>query len=220
MDYEKKYKEALEKARQLCAYLTTKPFISDLQDLFPELKESGDEDEKIRNTLIDYFKDYKTQEEMGIKTFFGIPTDNILAWLEKQGQKETVWNNEYDKDMLGAIEYCIKNNRPLEKEHIAWLEKHGKSNPYSGVSFEYNGNIWGMCARDNGVDIILNRELIQHISIEKQGEQKSKNESTDTCDSLIIKSKEFPASEKRDFGYFSEADDKVEPKFKAGDVKY
>lgn len=32
--------------------------------------------------------------------------------------------------------------------------------------------------------------------LEKQGEQKSKNESTDTCDSLIIKSKEFPASEK------------------------
>ena len=53
--------------------------------------------------------------------------------------------------------------------------------------------------------------------LEKQGEQKSKNESTDTCDSLIIKSKEFPASEKRDFGYFSEPVDKVEPKFKVGD---
>ena len=37
---EKKYKEALEKARQLCGYPTTMPFISDLQDIFPELKES------------------------------------------------------------------------------------------------------------------------------------------------------------------------------------
>ena len=54
--------------------------------------------------------------------------------------------------------------------------------------------------------------------LEKQGEQKSKNESTDTCDSLIIKSKEFPASEKRDFGYFSKPADKIEPKFKVGDV--
>ena len=54
--------------------------------------------------------------------------------------------------------------------------------------------------------------------LEKQGEQKSKNESTDTCDSLIIKSKEFPASEKRDFGYFSEPADKLEPKlFHEGD---
>ena len=42
----KRYDEALEKARQLCAYPTTKPFISDLQDIFPELKES--EDEKIK----------------------------------------------------------------------------------------------------------------------------------------------------------------------------
>lgn len=58
--------------------------------------------------------------------------------------------------------------------------------------------------------------------LEKQGEQKSKNESIDTCDSLIIKSKEFPASEKRDFGYFSDHTDKkpigkIEPKFREGD---
>ena len=49
--------------------------------------------------------------------------------------------------------------------------------------------------------------------LEKQGEQKS----SDTCDSLIIKSKEFPASEKRDFGYFNESADKTEPKFHEGD---
>lgn len=53
--------------------------------------------------------------------------------------------------------------------------------------------------------------------LEKQGEQKSKNESTDTCGSLIIKSKEFPASKKRDFGYFSESVDKIEPKFHVRD---
>lgn len=46
----KAYDEALEKARQLCVYPTTKPFINDLQDLFPELKES--EDEKARKRII------------------------------------------------------------------------------------------------------------------------------------------------------------------------
>lgn len=35
------------------------------------------------------------------------------------------------------------------------LDKQGESNPYSGVSFEYNGHIWGMCARDNGVEIMV-----------------------------------------------------------------
>ena len=47
------YDEALEKVRQLCAYPTTKPFISDLKDLFPELAESADE--RIRKALIRYF---------------------------------------------------------------------------------------------------------------------------------------------------------------------
>lgn len=65
-----RYDEALEKARQLCVYPTTKPFISDLQDLFPELKEEQ-EDEKIRKEIIDY-----------IKT--GTYHKSWIAWLEKQ----------------------------------------------------------------------------------------------------------------------------------------
>ena len=48
--------------------------------------------------------------------------------------------------------------------------------------------------------------------LEKQREQKS----ADTCDSSTINGKEFPASEKRDFGYFSESGDKIEPKFHEG----
>ena len=46
----KNYDKALEKARQLCAYPTTKPFISDLQDIFPELKEP--ENDRIRKAII------------------------------------------------------------------------------------------------------------------------------------------------------------------------
>lgn len=83
--YEKKYKEALEKARQLCAYPTSKPFISDLQDLFPELTESNDE--RIRKELIDAI--------LGLWDNDALPMplsvkrkDEWIAWLEKQG-KET-----------------------------------------------------------------------------------------------------------------------------------
>jgi len=49
--------------------------------------------------------------------------------------------------------------------------------------------------------------------LEKQSRQKS----TDTCDSSTINGKEFPASEKRDFGYFSESGDKIESKFHEGE---
>lgn len=87
MDYEKKYKEALEVAkRKLCfdkAGMVDSFTPNDIYEMFPELAES--EDEKIRNVLVDYFKRYKEQEECSIKTFYGIPTDNIIAWLEKQG---------------------------------------------------------------------------------------------------------------------------------------
>ena len=85
MNYEKAYKEALERARE---FQKSKDGLCVLtaESIFPELAES--EDERIKETLIDYFKIYKKQEECGIKTFFGIPTDNIIAWLEKQGEKK------------------------------------------------------------------------------------------------------------------------------------
>lgn len=63
----------------------------------------------------------------------------------------------------------VKSRGGFKQEYIAWLEKQG-NNPYSGVTFEYDGHTWGMCARDCGVDILLDSKLIQHI--EKQGEQK------------------------------------------------
>ena len=76
----------------------------------PELAES--EDDKIRKEILAFIK----REGQHIDKY---KWPKWTAWLEKQGQKETT----YDEDMLGAIEYCKKNNRPLEKEHIAWLEK-------------------------------------------------------------------------------------------------
>ena len=75
------YEEKLEEAKRL--YQTANPdqrYL--LERLFPEIRER--EDERIRKVLIDYFNRYKEQEECGVKTFNGIPTDNILAWLEKQ----------------------------------------------------------------------------------------------------------------------------------------
>lgn len=113
MDYERKYKEALEKARQLCLYPTTKPFISDLQNLFPELRES--DDERIRKSLLDYFNRYKEQEECGIKTFYGIPTDDILAWLENQGNPTDINPSEFDL----RLNKLLKQFETLPKEELA-----------------------------------------------------------------------------------------------------
>ena len=102
MDYKEKYEMALETVQEILGSGSDSIKMSSLklrlQSVFPELKEPSDE--KIRKVLIDYFNLYKRQEECGIKTFYGIPTDNILAWLEKQGEKKLqgksildIWKN-------------------------------------------------------------------------------------------------------------------------------
>lgn len=68
-------------------------------------------------------------------------------------------------------ESCITEGNHRFEECLTWLKKQGKkANPYSGISFEYNGHTWGMCARDNGVDILFDYELINHLK--KPNEQK------------------------------------------------
>ena len=124
MDYETKYKEILEMARE-AYYSSETPHIAKawLLTMFPEIIES--EDEKIRKSLIRFLKSPFVHNY--------ITDEKVAPWLD-------------------------------------WLEKQGeKTNPYSGISFEYNGHIWGMCARDNGVDILLDKQLFKHL--EKQGGQ-------------------------------------------------
>lgn len=121
----KRYDEALGKARQLCDYPTSKPFISDLQDLFPELKESEDEqirkeDEDVRKWLISQLEiksDVNNSRELELMIL------KSIAWLEKQGEQNPTWS-EYDelmlKDMIEFIESGWSSNG---KSHlIYWLK--------------------------------------------------------------------------------------------------
>ena len=52
------------------------------EEIFSEFEES--EDERIRKGLINYFNHHKN----GINIFYGIKGDDILAWLEKQGEPQ------------------------------------------------------------------------------------------------------------------------------------
>jgi hypothetical protein len=91
----------------------------------------------------------------------------MLAWLEKQGELVNSLSKGLDNAHERIDTLIQKNNSLIEQ-----LEKRQgeKTNPYSGISFEYNGHVWGMCARDNGVDILLDKQLFKHL--EKQDEQK------------------------------------------------
>lgn len=87
MDYEKKYKEALNWMRDV--YPTLEGAAKeDAEHYFPELKES--EDERIRKALIEAIR----HNYVLTGSINHIPTKDILAWLEKQCDKGTNGNNE------------------------------------------------------------------------------------------------------------------------------
>jgi hypothetical protein len=71
----KAYDEALARAKKLCEYPTTQPFVSTLEEIFPELAES--EDEKIRKAIVNAIHNYAYRLEEKIPTEW-------LVWLEKQ----------------------------------------------------------------------------------------------------------------------------------------
>ena len=95
MNYEKKYKDALEMAKD---YFKANQKIGEseendmLSDIFPELAES--EDEKIRKTLIAYMK--------SVIDINGIKGETITAWLEKQKPKKFNGVEDLDKAISTA----------------------------------------------------------------------------------------------------------------------
>lgn len=151
-DYKKKYNDALERARDLMSNQNSSDLDKHLiEKIFPELKDDDDDDNScIKKVLIDYFQKYKEQEDCGIKTFYGIPTDDILAWLEKRGEQKPVdkveprfkvkyAGSEYNvlevKDIAGVTFYGIED----EPNHIDYV-KAENCEIISGYAIKENGS--------------------------------------------------------------------------------
>lgn len=146
-NYEEKYKEALERARQaLLDGGISSNTIAYITNIFPELAEN--EDEKIKKVLTDYFKRY---QEYGGDTFEGISVDNILAWLEREkdtSSTECVFRPTAGCDIESAAKQAVrqqqlgnkivlafngayisvegKTDNEIVKEYHFWLEKQGE----------------------------------------------------------------------------------------------
>lgn len=81
MNYEKAFKEALKAVKELQEANPSDDGIQNwVNDNFPELRES--EDERIRKGLIEFFEDWKETKSH----LWGMNVNDILAWIEKQGQ--------------------------------------------------------------------------------------------------------------------------------------
>ena len=90
MNYEQKYKEALERAKKEWIENLDNCYTNyreRLEIIFPELAES--KDERIRKELIEHIKANYEADYVLFKKF---SPDDVIAWLEKQGgEQKQAW---------------------------------------------------------------------------------------------------------------------------------
>jgi hypothetical protein len=89
MDYEKKYKEVIERASKLIVQNPYDTVSQMMEYLFPELKES--EDERIRKWIIDDIR-YNMNNEPLNNSEYKKEAEKAIAWLEKQGEQKFIIN--------------------------------------------------------------------------------------------------------------------------------
>ena len=125
--YEKKYQEALERAKDILCYKEVRK--EDIEYLFPELKES--EDEKIRKEIISILRNaYWTSNRNRF--------NELVAWLEKQGKNST--HKTKLRCSIGDFiisDYCIGKVVALTND--AYLLDTGIGIPFS---YENDFHIW------------------------------------------------------------------------------
>ena len=93
---------------------------------------------------------------------------DAINWLEDQHSgKKWIYEDVYLKEKEQVFQDGV--DEVLENPQKYGLEKQGeqKPNPYSGTSFEYNGHVWGMCARDGGVEILIDSKLKAFVSLDR-----------------------------------------------------
>ena len=123
MDYEEKYKEALERAKQF----SEKPYLEDskgiVEYIFPELKES--EDERIRIWIRKELESKYVVDNI----VNNVMADKALAWLEKQGEHNKFRDSIQVGDKVtrnedGVLVNLSQLNRVAKKD-----EKQGEQKP-------------------------------------------------------------------------------------------
>ena len=103
-DYEQKYKEALERAKDLHDNhpYGEPPVWTTCEKIFPELKES--EDGRIRDFLIGFIKVCRWAE----KEDQGWPSkEECIAWLEKQDEQKPAWSEDDKRTYSEILDFFL-----------------------------------------------------------------------------------------------------------------
>ena len=94
------YDEAFERARKIHKYSSDLAEIKRMENIFPELKES--KDEEVRKELLNHCIKAANKETIIVST------DDYYRWskwLEKQGQKSAEWHREDEQNLNACLGY-------------------------------------------------------------------------------------------------------------------
>lgn len=164
INYEKKYKEAFERAKTFykrwdsIEATNSELVLKEVKEIFPELKES--EDEMIRKYTIWHLKHTRTYLDNSINNH----VDKAIAWLEKQGEKKpSVESTEhsyitpnpeffqwiYDRlvhvnNENPNVDYMISLKERIEdmQKYAEWNEKQGEKKPINKIKPKFNVGDW------------------------------------------------------------------------------
>ncbi|MBQ1571717.1 MAG: hypothetical protein IIZ78_11370 [Clostridiales bacterium] len=122
MNYEEKYKQALSRATFYNNELLTENQRKMLVDIFPELAESEAEDERIRKAILELVK--QSSEILGKQN-----QNNMIAWLDKQGEKDPCIGCTNDKGCVTCENGNLKEIKIEPKtldadEVIEWIREN------------------------------------------------------------------------------------------------
>ena len=113
MNYEKAYKDALERAR--VAYKDEDRHLkATLERIFPELQES--EDERIRKELIEHFR-------WNAQILNNFDNRDVITWLEKQQNKAVYTDNDriMVSSLIRDVDQITYINEEGKNKRLEWL---------------------------------------------------------------------------------------------------
>ena len=124
MNYERAYKEALERAKTFAdrwncmEVIDSELALKEVKEIFPELKRP--DDEKIRKAIISLINDSRND----FSSFDGVALHVMIEWLEKQEKKPGKWTKE-DDERLGSCIFCTQSfavENHIDSANTAWLK--------------------------------------------------------------------------------------------------
>lgn len=135
------YDEAIERVNSKWHY-KNQPCVTDISEIFPELKEFKDED--IRKWLIGYFQEYKSTDIEGFAN--GLKIDSIINWLERQGDNKVATTSEphitqycciLDFNTGNVFKHCITEDE-VNLNTVELLKKYGFKETECSIMYTSN----------------------------------------------------------------------------------